>query len=417
MSGSAPARCPADFSLLDVRVQDEPWEYYRVIHREAPVYFMPETGLYMISGYAELRAVLQDCETFSNCISSGFLQGENWKDYENILKARGWVDISTLNSADPPAHTRYRQIGDRVFNARQIEALASKVEEIVNTLIDTFIDRGECEFTSEFAFPLVGTVICGQLGLDPQDMRAFKRWGDAIMLPASRVLTREELAENAETILEMQHFIAGKLEERRRKPQADLISALVHARTDDGEALTMHELQSLMRQFLSGTFESVVTGLSHAMWLLLRFPDQMAKLRANRALMKPFVEEVLRFDTPVPGLGRLVTRDTELGGVLLPKGAILMVRYAAANRDPHRFEHPDKFDIERKDQGHLSFGAGVHLCIGRVLARREMVTAFGAILDRMDDIALARPLPDPVHAPHLMLRPMKELPIKFRKIH
>lgn len=283
-------------------------------------------------------------------------------------------------------------------------------------MIDKFIDCGECEFVSEFSFPFGGTVISEQLGLDGSKMATFKRWGEAIMEPTGRVLTVPELRANAETIIEMQQFMAGKLEQRRIEPLNDLISALVAAKSEDGESLTMLELQSFMRQFLSGTYESVVTMISHGLWLLLRFPDQMAKLRADPARIKDFIEEALRFDTAVPSLARLVTRDTELNGVQIPAGAIVMTRYAAANRDPAKFPCPHVFDMDRKDKAHLAFGTGPHLCVGRLLARREMTSAFTAILERMGDIQLARPLPEPVHVPHLLLRPMKELPIRFTKL-
>ena len=178
----------------------------------------------------------------------------------------------------------------------------------------------------------------------------------------------------------------------------------------------MNEMQSLMRQFLSGTYESLVSAISHGLWLLMRFPEQLAKLRADPWRVKDFVEEAIRLETPVPGLARIATRDTEIAGVPIPQGSLVMPRYAAANLDAAKFKCPHMMDIDRKDKHHMAFGAGPHLCVGRVLARREMTTVFGAVLARMDNIELARPLPDPVHVPHMMLRPMRELHIRFDKI-
>lgn len=408
---------PSDFNFTDPAVIDEPFDYYDILREQAPVYKQPETGMYIVTRYDDLREVLLDYDTYSNnSLGYGVLQGENWKLHDDMLEEHGWLDIPTLNMADPPEHTRYRRIADTIFNARRIAAITPRIEELCNKVIDEFIDKGECEFVSSFAFPYVGSVISEQLGLDGSQKSTFKKWGDAIMAPTARVMTRDELKENAETILEMQHFIAGMLAKRKEDPRNDLISALVQARGEDGEELTMHELQSLMRQFLSGTFESLVTLISHSMWMLLRFPEQMEKLRANRNLMGEFVEEALRFDSPVPGLARYVTKDTELGGVEIPAGSVVMTRYAAANRDETKFPCPHMFDIERKDKTHLAFGIGPHLCVGRQLARREMAVAFTALLDRMEDIALARPLPNPVHTPHLFLRPMKELYVTFRKV-
>ena len=406
-----------DFDFLDPRVLDDPFQYYQALHEHAPVYKMPETGMYIVAGYEDLRKVLLDTDTFSNNMDGyGMLQGENWKVHQQILEAHGWPDLSTLNFTDPPAHTRYRRIADTIFNPKRIAALSDRIEELCHAMIDRFIDRGECEFVGEFAFPLVGTIISEQLGLESDQMGRFKKWGEAIMAPTSRVMTVEELRENAETIVEMQQFMAARLEERRKEPRNDLISALVSARGEDGEPLDMLELQSMMRQFLSGTYESVVTMISHGMLILLRNPEVMARLQADLSRIPDFVEEALRYDSPVPGLARLVTRDTQLGGVEIPAGAIVMTRYAAANRDPAKFECPHQFDLDRKNKTHhLAFGNGPHFCVGRALARRELTHAFTALLTRMTAIELARPLPEPLHIPHALLRPMKELPIRFAK--
>lgn len=405
-----------DFSFLDPRVQDDPYEFYRALHEQAPVYLVPETGMYIVSRYDDLRAMLIDTETFSNRMDTRLLQGDNWQIYEDIIAASGWPEAHTLNFSDPPAHTRYRRIADRIFNARRIDAIEPRVVDILEEVIDGFIDRGECEVVHDLAFPFVGRVISEQLGLDASEMETYKRWGDAIMLPGARILTPEEIRENAETILEMQQFVARQLEERKNDPKDDLISAVAREGAADAEPLNMAEMQSLMRQFLSGTYESLVSAISHGVWLLLRFPDQMAKLRANPALLKDFVEESIRFESPVPGLARIVTRDTEIAGVPIPKGALVMPRYAAANHDASKFECPHILDIERKDKHHIAFGAGPHICVGRVLARREMNAAFAALLRRMDNIELARPLPEMVHIPHMMLRPMRELHIRFDKV-
>lgn len=410
-------RSPEDFSFLDPAVLDDPFEFYASLQAKAPVYKVPETGMYLVTRYDDLKKVLLDTQTYSsNMDGYGMLQGENWKIHQQMLEERGWPDFPTLNFTDPPVHTRYRRIADSIFNAKRVSELGPQIDAICNRVIDSFIERGECEFVSEFAFQFGGTVISGQLGLDETQKDKFKRWGEAIMEPTGRVLTIEEITRNAEDILEMQHFMAEKLRDRQESPRNDLISAVANAKDEAGQGLTMLEMQSFMRQFLSGTYESVVTLVAHSMWALLRFPDQLAKLRADRDLMKAFTEEALRWDTAVPGLARCVTRDTELNGVHLPKGAIIMTRYAAANRDSSKFPCPHMFDIERKDKAHMAFGTGPHLCVGRLLARREMQSAFTAILDRMGDIELARPLPELVHTPHMLLRPMKELYIKFTKI-
>jgi cytochrome P450 len=195
------------------------------------------------------------------------------------------------------------------------------------------------------------------------------------------------------------------------------MSSLVHAHELDGdEPLTMGELQNLMYQFITGGFETVTTGLTHAMGLLLRYPDQMDLLRADRSLMKGFVEEALRMESPVQGQARVATCDTEIGGVKIAKGTTVIARFGAANHDRDEFAEPERFDIRRANSSnHLAFGSGVHFCIGAPLARAELTTAFSVLLDRLGDITLAKSYDELETLPTLWYLPLRELPITFTK--
>ena len=406
-----------DFSLLDPSVQSNPRPFYALLHEERPVYLMPETGIYVISRYDDVRAVLRDPETFSNdTIAAGGVKGSIYHIHHRILKERGWAHVQTLQRTDPPQHGRYRRLLDQVFNIQRVNALIPHIEAVTNSLIDGFIDSGECEFVSEFALPMPGIIIAEQLGLNRDDVGTFKRWADSILAPAMVPLTESELVEVAETELEMQHFLATMFESRRTDPRPDMISALVHATSEGEEPLSMHELQNLMHQLISGGYDSVISALSNGLWLLLRHPDQMAKLRANPDLIRNFTEEALRYESPVQGLVRRATRDVMVSGTVIPKDATLIVRYGAANHDPSKFECPHVFDIERKNAAaHLAFGNGTHFCVGRLLAKQELLTGFTALLARLGDIELARPLPEPPHHPSLLLHPMKELRVRFTR--
>ena len=403
------------FSLLDPAVQSDPRDVHAVLHEHCPVYRMPETSMYVVSRYDDLRGVLRDPETFSNdLVASGGVNGPIYHLHTEALEARGWAHMQTLQRTDPPVHGRYRRLLDQVFNIQRINALIPRIEAVTNELIDRFVDRGECEFVSEFAFPMPGIIIAEQLGLDAEQIATFKRWADAILSPAMNPMTEEEILSAAETELEMQHFLAGVFESRRREPRSDMISVLVNTR-DEGEApLTVHELQNLMHQLISGGYDTVIAALANSLWLLLRYPEQMAKLRARPELLKNFIDEALRVESPIQGLFRRATRDVEVAGTVIPKDAMVVVRYAAANHDPAKFACPYTFDIERKNAAtHLAFGNGVHFCVGRLLARQELLTGFTLLLERLETIELARPLPDPPHHPSMLLHPMKELPIRF----
>ena len=404
-------------SLMDPATQSCPWTFYRQLHEHCPVYKMPETGFYIVSAYDDLKGVLGDPVQFSNRSGSAAgLQADNVRLHQQILGERGWAHVNVLQRTDPPEHSHYRKLLNRVFTARRVAGMAAHIDEVTNELIDGFADRGECEFMADVALPLPGVVIAEQLGLPRDGIQTFARWADAMLALSMRLLTREETIEVAETELEAQHHLAAVFEDRRANPRDDLISALVHSHGDDDEPLTVAELQNLMHQLVTGGFETTTSALGHGMWLLLRHPDQLALLRADPGLMKGFIEETLRIESPVQGLARRATRDVEVHGTTIPEGSLVFVRYGAANRDEAMFPDADRFDIRRDNvTQHLAFGAGNHYCIGAALARQEMHSVFTNVLRRLDDIELAAPLPEPAHHPSTFLLPLKELRLRFRK--
>ncbi len=420
MSSNAKTKTVEEYSFLDPEVQSDPYEFYELLQREQPVYRMPETGMYMVTKYDDMRQVLRDTETFSSNPSSAGLQGKGTQFYQSILEEKGWAHINTLQRTDPPEHSRYRTLLDRVFTASRVRKMTGYIDDVTNGLIDSWIDDGKCEFISQFAMPMPGIIIAEQLGLGRNDIKTFKRWADAMLATATRALNEDELRATAEIELEAQHFLHDVFEDRRKNPQDDIMSGLVTAHVndtgDDEEPLSMHELQNLMHQLITGGFETTQSAIGHAMWLLLRHPEQMEALRQDPSMMKRFVEEALRIESPVQGLSRTTTRDVELGGTLIPNGSMVIVRYGAANRDAEKFECPHQFDIKRKNAGaHMAFGMGAHFCVGAMLARQEMTSSFSNLLARLDNIKLAHELPYPVHDQSLFFIPLKELPITFTK--
>jgi cytochrome P450 len=405
----------AGLSLMDHAVQSDPYDFHALLHAECPVYRMPETGFYVVTKYDDLRKVLTDTQTFSNRVSTRkALHGDLGDLYESLIEqGGGWRHVDTLQSIDPPEHARYRKVLDRAFAHRRMAALRPHVEALANELIDGWIDDGECEFNADFAMKLPGIVTAEQMGLPREDIETFKRWADNLLAMAGGRRTEAEVRAAAATTLEMQHFIAAELEKRRAAPGDDLLSALVTEHADD-EPLSMAELQSLMGQLIAGGYETVQSALAHGMWQLCRHPDLQERLCAEPALIKPFCEEVIRMESPVQSLMRRATRDADVGGTTIPEGALVLVRYGAANRDPDKFACPHAFDVDRANVGaHLAYGSGPHFCVGAALAKMEMNVSFEALLARLKDIRLARPLPDPVHRPSLHWLPMKELWVGF----
>ncbi len=408
---------PDQFDLFDHEVQSNPYPFYHAMQAHCPVYRLPQNGFYLISDYADLRAVLMDHETFSNQVlrHSVLQKGDNSKIFADILRERGWEPYLALQRADPPEHRKYRKIIDRVLNAKHALSVVPRMQQLAKELIDRFIDKGECDFVEEFALPFPGTIIAEQIGLDASEVGTFKKWADNGLSLFSRLLSADEMRAAAEIELEMQHYLVGVFEARKKEPKNDIISYLVNT-VDGEEPLTMQEMQAVMNQVVIGGYETVISAFCHGMWTLIRFPDVTAELRTDRSLIPNFINESLRWESPTQGLFRVTKKDVELGGTHIPAGSVCLARYGAANRDPAMFPDPDRFDLHRENSNsHLAFGTGIHFCPGSTFARHEMSVAWNAILDRMDNLELAKPLPYPVHKPNMQLFPMRELFVKFTK--
>jgi len=410
-------KTPSDFSFLNPAVSSAPWDFYEVLHEQCPVYQIPETGAYVITRYDDLRAVLKNHDVFSSDVGS-LREGPLGDIQQKVLvDGGGWSHVSTLQRTDPPVHDRYRKLLDRVFTIARVKELTPHIDDVVEGLIQTFADRGECEFNDEFAMPMPGIIIAEQLGLDADKVTTFKRWADA-MLGAARaaVASEEEVRANAEIELEAQLFLAKVFDERRLHPTNDLMSAMVHSHGEDEEPLTMAELQNLMHQLITGGFETTQTAINHGMWTLIRHPELQNQLREDNTLIKPFVDEVLRWESPVQFLARRAKEDVTIGGTLIEKDSMVLVGYGPANRDQAKFECPHQFDMERRNAGaNLAFGSGRHFCPGALLAKQEMTSSFKLLLDHLEDIELAKPLPDPVHRFSLFFMPMHDFHIRFKK--
>jgi cytochrome P450 len=303
-----------------------------------------------------------------------------------------------------------------VFTPKRVREILPQIEALAHQLIDRFIDNGSCELITEFALPLPGMILGEQLGLDKNEFARFQKWALAMLATSNEVMSEERLQEIAAIELDAQHYLAKIFDERRANPTGDLISNLVHAAQEGEEPFTLHELQNLLNQLITGGYETTTSAIAHGIWLLIQYPEQLAKLRERPELLKNFVEETLRFESPVQGLMRTVTRDVTISGTPLKAGDTILMRFGAANQDAAKFPSPRTFDIERPNANqHLGFGLGVHYCLGQQLARQEIMAAMRILLERMDNFALARDLPEPPYVLSLNFRPLKEMPIRFTK--
>jgi cytochrome P450 len=407
---------PADLSrydFLSAATVENPFEANAVARREAPVHQIPGTPIFLVFTHELICEACSQPLVFSNDFS-GALQGNAREDEEiKAVLAQGWPQMNALLTADPPMHTRFRKLVNLAFSPARVDRMEAQVEAIVDALIDRFAPVGRCEFVADFAVGLPLTVIADQLGAPRADLALFKRWSDAFADRLGGMLTRDEELACAREVVAFQHYMKARLDERRDTPRDDLLSDLVHARIEGERPLETAELLSIVQQLMVAGNETTTHSLAAGMLLLIQNPGEQAKLRANPALLKNMVEETLRLETPTNSMWRVVKQDAVLGGVHIPAGSTLLLRYGSANRDESRFADPDRFDIERRNLHlHLAFGRGVHACVGAMLSRKEMQVAFRRLLARLSNLRLA-PGNDLQHHQNLLLRGLKKLLIEF----
>ncbi|WFE36047.1 cytochrome P450 [Micromonospora sp. WMMD975] len=328
------------------------------------------------------------------------------------------LNRNMLNS-DPPEHTRLRRVVSQAFAPRRIEALRPRVATIVDHLIDKMIPRGEADLMREFAIPLPMTVICELLGVPPADHDRVLDWTQVIRTSGSTSRPpAEERAAVQEAQLRLHHYLADLVRAKRDDPADDIIGALVDA-VDRDRTLSEAELVTTTFLLLFAGHQTTADFLGNAVLALLTHPEQLDLLRTTPRLLPTAIEELLRFDGPLPVASpRIATEDLDYHGVRIPRGAIVGVAINAANHDPDHFTDPDRLDLRRVRGPHLGFGHGVHYCLGVSLARMEALLALSALLRRLPGLRLAVPPAEVRRLPAASpFRGLLELPVTFSVPH
>lgn len=402
-----------DFDFFDPEVIESPYEFYQVLREQAPVYQLPGTDIFMVSRLEDIKQTAKDTATFSSDFMHVLKGPEPCPEAAEIY-ASGIEPVDTLLTMDPPRHKIYRSLINKVFSAKRVEKMHDYIEQIADELIDDFIDKGECEFVRDFATPLPVYVIADQLGVPRADLRKIKSWSDAFASRLGGMASPEEEVENARLIVEYQRYMERVIEDRRANPRDDMISDLVNTPIDGGRLMSLQEAVSMIEQLLVAGNETTTSALSGGVLSLIHLSDQLQKMLDDPAIINNAVEEILRLESPSAGLWRVVTRDTEIRGVAIPKDALVMLRYAAGNRDERVFDAPEEMDVCRHNANdHLAFGQGTHFCPGAMLARKEMQVAFTKLLQRLTNIRLVEGKNDLTHWPNVVLRGLKSLTISF----
>lgn len=378
----------ASITFTDPKVRACPFPHYDRLREEQPVYRDPKTGHYILTRYEDVRKALLNFGALSN--NAGFT-GDKWgPEARRLLETEGWAPMNTLVSNDPPSHRTYRALVDKVFTTQKVIGLEPRIAQLIDELIDGFQDLPEIDFLQAFAIPLPVYVIAEQLGVAREDLTKFKRWSDAVVASTAPNLSSDHQCKLARELIEMQHYMAREIERARKTPDDKLISRLANVEAN-GRTLNMSELQSLIMQLLVAGNETTTTTLAHGMRNMIERPQLAEAIRRQPESAKQFIEETLRVDAPIQTLFRRALSDVDFGGVTVPAGSVVEVRFGAANRDPKQYACPAHVDMDRANSAtHLSFGFGIHLCVGNQLARGELRLAFQALTRRLEGFRFTR---------------------------
>jgi cytochrome P450 len=395
------AATPLD--LTDPAVVGDPYPAFARAREIAPVQWHEELRLWLAFTHAESNAVLRDRRL-----------GRIWADKQpgERFESFNLIHRNAILEMEPPHHTRLRRLISTAFARGHVERLRPWVEELAGRLVDRMVEESAgshpVDLLAGMAEQLPVDVIAELLGVPGADRPLLRPWSNAIvkMYEYEKTRQREEAAERAAD--EFVAYLRELAAERRKHPGDDLISHLVQVRDTDGDKLTEDELVTTCILLLNAGHEATVNVTGNGTLALLRHPDQLRRLREDRSLLPTAIEEFMRYDSPLQLFERTATQDVEIGGITVEKGQKIAALLGSANHDPAVFADPETLDVGRTENPHVTFGAGVHFCIGAPLARVELQASFGALLDRTSKLELGG---EPVRRPEFVIRGLAELPV------
>jgi cytochrome P450 len=409
---------PEAQGYLEPKVIADPYEFYRNARRSSPIVKIhhPELGqdIYLVLGYALIQEVGRDPVRFSSEHAHILFGGGSVNPEADAILATSPCEPTLLLTRDDPIHKHRRAVVAGAFLPKRIAERSQSFERIVDELIDGFVEQGECNFVDDFAVHFPTYVIADILQLPRSLYDRVTRWADAIILRVGKMATKEQEIEAAALVVQFHEFIQSTIDARRRKPGTDLLSSVMSAQVDGEPALTEPELMCFLQEILVAGNETTRNTLIGGMALLLRHPAELRLLQDDLSLCPNAVEEILRLETPASAMWRIATESTDLGGISIPKGAILSLRYDAANRDESIFKDGEAFNVRRANaRSHLSFSHGVHHCLGMHLARKELNMAFPKLIARLQNPRIVAEKSDLTYKPNIMIRAMRGLHIAF----
>ncbi|WP_246192662.1 cytochrome P450 [Kitasatospora atroaurantiaca] len=383
-----------------------PYDAYAELREHAPVSYYEPSDQWLVSRYEDVSALLRDRR-----LGRTYTHRYTHEEFGRPAPDPAYEPFHTLNEnglldLEAPDHTRIRRLVSKAFTPRMVESLRPTVARLADELVGALLADGGGDLVAKVAEPLPVAVIAEMLGVPEADRGLLRPWS-ADITGMFELNPTAEVAQRAVTAsIEFSDYLRGLIRERRARPGTDLISALVQA-AEGSDALTEQEMISTCVLLLNAGHEATVNTTGNGWWALFRNPGQLALLRGSvDELLPTAVEELMRYDTPLQMFERWVLEDIEVAGVTIPRGAEVALLFGSANRDPARFTAPDQLDLARTDNPHITFGAGIHFCLGAPLARLELTESYGALLRRAPGLRLVR---EPKWRPGYVIRGLEEL--------
>lgn len=415
----------------DAEVAQDPYAYWDHLREQGPVAREPHYGVVAVTGHQEVQAAFKDVEAFSavNAIGGPFPplpftpEGD---DIGALIEAHRhrFPIFEHMVVMDPPEHTKARSLLGRLLTPRRLQENEDYIWGLADRQFDEFIGRGQCEFLGEYGKPFATLAIADLLGVPEDDRPKIRRNLGAGDAPGAHVGALDATPVGSNPLQYLDDLFSGYIADRRATPQDDVLTGLATATYPDGSVPPLLEVVR-PATFLFGAGQETVTKLlSSAVRVLGDRPDLQERLRADRSLIAPFIEEALRFESPTKVDFRLARKSTTLAGVPIQAGTVLMLCLGAANRDPRKFDAPNEFRLDRKNvREHIAFGRGIHTCAGAPLARVEGRVTLSRMLDRMSEIRISEAKHGPVdqrsygYEPTFLLRGLTELHIEFTPVN
>ena len=391
----APVSVPTAYSSFAAALKETPYEFYAWLRQHHPIYYDDKHQFWALSCYADIVRTVRHPEIFSSAQGIG-------RDKREGL---------SMITNDPPVHTRLRKLVARAFAPQRIASYAPQIQLIIDELLDEVIDKRSFELVADLAIPLPVMAISMILGVEPELRHDFKRWSDDVV----NFLAAPPQSEARETLRqswdEFRSYFSHLMEARLRVPQDDVVTLLAQAHAD-GDRLTVMEFLNFCQLLLVAGNETTTNLITNGVLAFAEFPEEEQKLRQRPTLSASMVEEVLRYDTPIPLTHRTTTREVEIRGTTIPADSKVALLWGSANRDSEVFAEPDRFDISRDPNPHVAFASGIHYCLGAPLARLEMRLAVESLMRRMR--RLEPDADDPgERVDQVFLRGMRRMPMRF----